>query len=313
MSYKQLTQSQRYVISALKERDHTQKEIAEELDVNPSTVSRELTRNSIDGEYDPEQANRKAMNRKKGKRSKRIDQQDWSMVEKLIRKEWSPEQVSSRLEQKGKLDISHTYIYNYIWEDKRNGGDLYENLRHDNENRTPYGSGNSSELLKNRTSIDERPDVVDERDRVGDWEADLIIGKGHEGAMLTVVERKTRLVLMRPLEGKSAEEVARELVNSLSEYSDRVRTLTHDNGGEFAEHEKTAEALQADVYFAHPYSSWERGAVENMNGLIRQYYPKDQSLDDLNKREVIRTQMKLNSRPRKCLDWKTPFEAFFER
>ena len=313
MSYKQLTQNQRYVISVLNKRDCPQKEIAEELDVDPSTVSRELDRNSVDGEYNPEQANKKAMNRKKGKRSKRIDQQDWSIVENLIQKEWSPEQVSGWLKKEGKLDISHTYIYDYIWKDKQNGGDLYENLRHDNENRNPYGTENTSEPLKNRTSIDERPDVVDERDRVGDWEADLIIGKGHEGAMLTVLERRTRFALMRPLEGKSAEEVARKLVNSLSEHSNRVRTLTHDNGGEFAEHEKTAEALDANVYFAHPYSSWERGAVENMNGLIRQYYPKDQPLDDLNKQEVIRTQTKLNARPRKCLDWKTPSEAFFER
>jgi IS30 family transposase len=237
------------VISVLNKRDCPQKEIAEELDADPSTVSRELDRNSVDGEYDPEQANIKAMNRKKGKRSRRIDQQGWSMVENLIQKEWSPEQVSGWLKKEGKLDISHTYIYDHIWKDKQNGGDLYENLRHDNENRNPYGTETTSEPLKNRTSIDERPDVVDERDRVGDGEADLIIGKGHEGAMLTVLERRTRFALMRPLEGKSAEEVARELVNSLSEHSNRVRTLTHDNGGEFAEHEKTAEALDADVYF----------------------------------------------------------------
>lgn len=312
MNYKQLTRNQRYVISTLNERNCTQKEIADEVDVHPSTISRELNRNGDDNGYDPEQAHDQALQRRTEKGTTRIDTEEWSMIEDFINKKWSPEQISGRMEKEGKLQVSHTWIYKYIWADKQEGGDLHENLRHDNENRKEYGSKDTHPAINNRTSIEERPDVVDRRDRIGDWEADTIIGKGHKGVLLTLVERKSRLAIIRVMEGKTAEEAGRKLVEVLSNHKDRVHTLTNDNGGEFAAHERTAEELDTNIYFADPYSSWQRGAVENMNGLIRQYFPKGQPLDSVSQKEVLRVQRKLNSRPRKCLNWQTPFNAFFD-
>lgn len=312
MSYKQLTQDQRYVISALEKRNCNQNEIADEVDVNPSTISRELRRNSEDGHYDPEHAQKQAEQRRTDKGTTRLDNDDWCMIEQLIQKEWSPEQISGRMEKNEEIQVSHSWIYQYIWADKEAGGDLHEHLRHDNENRQEYGTKDHHPAIKNRTPIDQRPEVVAQRDRVGDWEADTIIGKGHKGVVMTLVERKTRLTLIRVMEGKTAEEAGQKIVQALSHHKDRVHTVTNDNGGEFATHERTAEELDADVYFADPYASWQRGTVENMNGLIRQYLPKDEPLDEVSNKEAIRIQMKINSRPRKRLNWKTPFEAFFD-
>lgn len=312
MSYKQLTQSQRYVICALNKRNYTQKEIAEEVGVHPSTISRELRRNKGQRGYRRKQSHRKAMRRRKGKAKTRITQEDWNLVESHLKKQWSPEQISGRLEKDGTLQISHQWIYEYIWEDKENGGKLHKNLRCRSKYRKSYGSKNRQGRLKNRTSIDDRPEKVEERDRLGDWEADTIIGKGHKGAMLTLVDRTARFTLMGHLPKKTAEATYKQQVRLLKEHKDRVHTITYDNGREFADHEQTAEELEASTYFAHPYSSWEKGTVENTNGLIRQYFPKEQKLKEVDQEEIQRVQDLLNNRPRKCLNWKTPQEVFFE-
>jgi len=313
MSYKQLTQEKRYVIHALNKRDYLQKEIAEEVNVHPSTISRELRRNEGGRGYRPKQAHRKAMKRRKGKAKKRIKEEDWELVEQHLQKQWSPEQISGRFGKEGKLRISHQWIYKHVWEDKENDGDLHEHLRYGNDYRKEYGSTNRQGQLKNRKSIEDRPEVVDDRDRVGDWEADTIIGKNHKGAMLSMVERKARYVLLGELPKKSAEATRTQQVDLLQQYKDRVHTITNDNGREFAEHEKTSEQLKATVYFAHPYASWERGSVENMNGLVRQYFPKEQKLKEVDPERIEKVQERLNNRPTKCLNWKTPTEVFFDR
>jgi len=212
----------------------------------------------------------------------------------------------------GTLQISHTWIYRHIWRDKEEGGELYENLRIGRRYRKAYGTKSRQGRLKNRTSIEDRPEKVEDRDRIGDWEADTIIGKNHKGAMLTLVDRKARYVLMGHLPTKSAEATRQQQVRLLQTHKSRVHTITNDNGREFAEHEQTQEELEADVYFAHPYASWERGSVENMNGLIRQYFPKGKPLKEVEEEKIQRVQERLNHRPRKCLNWKTPHEAFYD-
>jgi len=175
-----------------------------------------------------------------------------------------------------------------------------------------YGSNNRQGQLQNRTSIDERPEVVDERNRIGDGEADTIIGNAHKGSMLTMVERSSRYVVMDQMPEKTVEATHEKQVGLLKPHQDRVLTITHDNGKEFADHERTEQKLEAAIYFAHPYAPRERGSIENMNGLIRQYFSTDQTLKEVDSDKIQRVQDRLKHRPRKCLNWKTPYEAFYD-
>lgn len=297
MSYKQLTQEQRYVIYVLNKRDCTQKEIAEEVDVDPSTISRELTRNEGQRGYRYKQAHRKALQRRKGKAKTRITDEDWEQVEEKIKEQWSPEQIAGRFGKEGKLEISHEWIYKHIWKDKKNGGDLYENLRIGRRYRKGYGTKSKQGKLQNRTSIEERPETVEERDRIGDWEADTIIGKNHNGAMLTVVDRNARFTLMGHLPKKTAAATRQQQVRLLKDHKKNVHTITNDNGREFADHDQTAEELETDIFFCNPYASWERGTVENMNGLVRQYFPKDQLLKEVDEEESVESRSCLITDP----------------
>jgi len=174
------------------------------------------------------------------------------------------------------------------------------------------GSGKDSRgHIKNAVSIDERPEIVEEMRRIGDWEIDTVIGKNHKQALVTIVERKSKFTVMKKVENKTAELVAAATIELLGPYKERVLTITADNGKEFAHHEKVAEALECDYYFAHPYSSWERGLNENTNGLIRQYFPKGSSFKEIMGKMVKRAKGLLNRRPRKTLDYATPTEVFF--
>jgi transposase, IS30 family len=165
--------------------------------------------------------------------------------------------------------------------------------------------------IPNRRSIEERPAIVDERSRVRDWEADLILGKNHLGVVLTLTERKSRFTLLRTLTSKQANPI-RDAIISLLKRDARLKTITFDNGKEFAGHQQIASALNADCYFAHPYASWERGTNENTNDLIRHYLPENRNLKEISMEEEVRILDKLNLRPRKCLGFRTPFEVFFE-
>jgi len=160
--------------------------------------------------------------------------------------------------------------------------------------------------IKNRVSIDDRPDVVDNKARIGDWEIDTMIGKGHSGALVTIVERVTNFTVSAQVDSKSAEDVTKATIALLTPFKDVVHTITADNGKEFAYHEQISDKLSADVYFAHPYSSWERGLNENTNGLLRQYFPKNTDLKTVTQVEVRRAVKRLNTRPRKNLEYKTP-------
>jgi IS30 family transposase len=311
MSYTQLTQEQRYQIHALLKMGHQQTEIAETLEVHKSTVSRELRRNKGLRGYRPKQAQQKAMRRRNHAR-RRIMPGTWLLIEAKIRQEWSPEQISGWLKRHVGIEISHEWIYQYVLANKHAGGRLYRHLRCQKKRRKRYGSYDRRGKLPNRVSIEERPAIVDERQRIGDWEVDTIVGKGHRQAIVSLTERKSRLVLLRKVDRRTAELVSDAVISLLQPIVEHSHTITGDNGKEFAEHERISHELNSDFYFAHPFAAWERGTNENMNGLVRQYIPKRREFDTISEHELLFITNRLNHRPRKCLDFRTPIEVFFE-
>ena len=311
MSYTQLTAVERYQIQAFLKAGYSQKAIADELNRHPSTIGRELARNTGLRGYRPQQAQRLAEERKILHCHTHITASCWKQVEKLLREDWSPEQIHGWLDGQGLPTVSPEWIYQYILNDKAEGGDLYTHLRCQKQRKKRYGSADKRGQLKNRVSIDERPAVVDKRSRIGDWEIDTVIGRQGGTVLVTAAERKTRLSVVALSPNKTAKSVQDALVAALSPFAADVKTLTYDNGKEFALHESIAEELEAKGYFAHPYHSWERGLNENMNGLIRQYAPKGSCFDSLTQEDAARIMNKLNNRPRKCLGFKTPNEIMF--
>lgn len=312
-NYKQLTQEQRYQIKILMEAGKNQKEIAALLGVSESTVCRELKRNRGKKGYRPKQAQIKANRRRKGA-AKAIKMTGGvvAVIEEKIRLDWSPEQISGWLREEQGIAISHERIYQHIWTDKRHGGTLHKHLRQSNKKRKKqYGSKDKRGQIRNRVSIDERPDIVAQKARIGDWEIDTVIGKNHQGALVTIVDRVSKFTLIKKVGSKHAEIVTEAVIIMLKPYLDKTLTITADNGKEFAGHEKIKGQLNADVYFAHPYHSWERGLNENTNGLIRQYFTKGSSFGDITDEEVEAVMYKLNHRPRKTLNYKTPHAVFF--
>ena len=286
-------------------------EIAQVIGVHKSTVSRELRRNTGGRGYRPKQAHALALQRRDEKVRFCIEERTWQRVEQLLREDWSPEQVCLWLHEAGEQSVSHESIYQYIYWDKSCGGDLHTHMRCKKKRRKRYGSYDRRGKLVNQVSIDERPAVVDERSREGDWELDTIIGKNHKQAIVSMNERVHRLIYLYKVETKDAESVADAITRTLKEKGLPVLTLTADNGREFGNHEAIANELNAQFYFAHPYSSWERGANENGNGLVRQYFPKGTDFSTITEADLRRVERKLNNRPRKCLDMKTPNEVAF--
>lgn len=313
-TYKQLTPEQRYQISALKRMGHSPTEIAKELEVHKSTISRELSRNAGERGYRPKQAAEKASQRRaNAPRPERILKETWKVVEEKLRQDWSPEQISGWLKKSQEVRISHEWIYQHILADQQADGDLYTHLRQHGKRRKRYGKYDRRGKLPNRVSIEERPQVVEQRERLGDWEIDTLVGKGHQGALVSLVERKSRYTLLQPVTQQLANLVADATVTLLQPLANLVHTITGDNGKEFAEHVRIAETLKAKFYFAHPYSAWERGTNENTNGLVRQYFPKKTDFSKVTLSETKIAVDRLNQRPRKCLDFKTPFEVFFDQ
>ena len=312
-TYKQLTCEQRYAIRILLKKDYLQKDIAATIGVNKSTISRELKRNSGKRGYRPKQAQQKAVERRQDKSPPRIAEATWNKVRLYLKDDWSPEQISGTMKLKERISISHEWIYQFIIKDKQTGGNLYTHLRCKSKRRKRYGSHERRGILKNRRSIEERPAIVETKERIGDWEADTIIGKAHKGAIVSLTERKTKICLIYKVERKTADLVSKAMSKLLLPLKDIVYTITSDNGKEFALHEETAKTLETDFYFAHPYASYERGLNENTNGLIRQYFPKGRDFRTITDEELIMAMKKLNNRPRKTLGFLTPNEVFFER
>ncbi len=303
MSYQQLTREQRYQIYALKKACHSQTEMASIIGCHKSTVSRELSRNGGQRGYRPKQAQELALARKPLAHRPRIEPETWASVETLLRQQWSPEQISGRLKLEQQGSVSHERIYQHIYSDKRAGGQLHLFLRCRKKRRKRYGGRDRRGQLPERRSIDERPAVVDARRRLGDWEADTIIGQNHRGAIVSVVERKSKLTRLAKVAHNTAELVAQAMTVQLVPLE--VKTITSDNGREFARHQQIAQRLKADFYFAHPYSSWERGLNENTNGLVRQYFPKKSDFSKITDRQLDRVVERLNNRPRKTLGYES--------
>ena len=312
--YKQLTSEQRYTISVLLQNRTKQKEIAKAINVSPSTVSREIRRNSgVRGRYNWETAQANAVQTKRKKPGNRSIDKDVMEEGKhlLVTEQWSPEQISGVLAKDGKY-ISHETIYRMIRKDKAEGGTLYKHCRHKLKRRArPVGGRRIS--IPNRTSISERPAEVDGK-RFGDFEMDTIVGRGNHGAIVTLIERSTSMLFMRKLKkGKNAKDLARTVIHLLSPFKEQVKSITTDNGTEFACHEMIGKSLGVTIYFADPYASWQKGAIENANGLIRQYVPKTETFEHVSHQQITKYSKKINIRPRKKLEFKTPYEYFYEQ
>ena len=311
--YNHLTLPQRYVISTLLQNGWSRAKIADSIGVDPSTVTRELIRNSgVRGSYNCESAQKNADHRKKrnpGNRAIPKEIKD-EAVRLLVEEQWSPEQISAVLKERG-IMISHETMYRIIRTDKKNGGTLYLYCRHKLKHRArPVSKGEPT--ICNRLNISKRPEEADGR-RFGDFEMDTIIGKGNRGAILTLTEKNTSMLFMRKLnKGKDAKELARTVVRILMPYKASIKSITTDNGSEFAYHEYITKKLGVPVYFTDPYSSWQKGSIENQNGLIRQYIPKSTNFDDISHQFITKVTDKINRRPREKLNFCTPFERFYE-
>ena len=312
--YKQLTSEQRYTISVLLQNRTKQKDIAKAINVSASTVSREIRRNSgVRGRYNWETAQTNAVQIKRKKPGNHSINKDVLEEAKrlLVTEQWSPEQISGVLAKNSK-HISHETIYRMIRKDKAEGGTLYKHCRHKLKHRArPVGGRRIS--IPNRTSISERPTEVDGK-RFGDFEMYTIVGKGNHGAIVTQIERSTSMLFMRKLKkGKNAKELARTVIHLLSPFKEHIKSITTDNGTEFACHEMIGKSLGVNIYFTDPYASWQKGAIENTNGLIRQYVSKTETFEHVSHQQITKYTKKNNMRPRKKLEFKTPQKCFYEQ
>ena len=305
MNYTHITREERYQIYALKKAGHKQYEIAKVLRRSESTISRELSRNCGRRGYRPKQAHSKSVERQ-SINARTIDDATWQFAQDRLLEQWSPEQIS------GHAAISSETVYQRVYANKRAGGLLWKNLRSQKLRKKRYGKVGRRGTISNRVSIDDRAAIVETRSRIGDWEADTVIGKNHRQAIVSIVERKTDFTLIQKVERKTALAVSQVMIGLLKPHRKKVHTITSDNGKEFAGHEEIASKLKANFYFAHPYSSWERGTNENTNGLIRQYFPKNRDFTTITQQEINMAMERLNNRPRKRLGYQTPSQVFFK-
>jgi len=312
---KHLTKEQRYQIKAYLNCGKSKIFIAQALNVDKTTIYRELKRNSKKrGSYNPDFAQELATERKERFASNR---KFTPSIEKYVKQQieqeqWSPEQIVGYCKSKNIPMVSHERIYAYIREDKMRKGNLYKHLRHQLKHRKRPVSGKQNSI-KDRVSIDLRSDIINNKLRFGDWEIDLIIGKDRKGAIVTIVERTTAFFLMRKLPfGKNAAELAKVVIDMMLPYKNFVHSITSDNGKEFAAHKKISKKLLTDFFFAHPYSSWERGLSEYTNKLVRQYIPKKSIFNQYNDNEIKEIQHKINRRPRKNLNYDNPKNLFYK-
>ncbi|KAA6308912.1 hypothetical protein EZS27_039507, partial [termite gut metagenome] len=276
---KHLTPEQRYQIEALLVAKKSQKEIALIIGKDKSVISRELNRNSHKGGYSARMAQMYADERKERFRDKRrfTESIKRKIIRELKEEQCSPRQIVGKARKEGEPMVSHERIYQFIREDKASGGVLYKNLRHRLKHRKRVVGGKKI-VIPDKVSIEQRPEIINQKQRFGDWEIDTIVGKENKGAILTLTERKTGFLLMKKLsKGKNAKALAKELYLLLLPYKNFVYSITSDNGTEFYEHKWIAQKLDTTYFFAHPYSSWERGLNEYTNKLIRQYIPKKEA------------------------------------
>lgn len=316
MKYRQLTLGDRYTIAALKMEGLNCAQIAKRMGRHRSTIWRELKRNlgRRGLRYTPYRAYVRCMHRRwYSHRNKRFTEADFVRVVSLLSEDFSPEQISGYLARTNELRISHTTIYKYIWADYWQRGNLYLLLRGSRKKRRKgYGRYDSRGKLANKRHISERPISVETRKTKGHWEIDTVMGKGDKHCIVSIVERKTGYLLIGKLTSRTTEELNKRVISLVMQHLPQVKTITADNGTEFNAYKRVEAATGVPFYFATPHHSWERGTNENTNGLIRQYLPKGQSMAYLTQHQCNAIAKKLNDRPRKRLDYKTPAECFYD-
>jgi len=317
MKYRQLNAEERSVLAALRTLGLSNAEIARQLGRHRSTVGRELQRNAAphDGWYRSRRAHQRAHARRwRSRRNSQFGPVEWTRVERLLREEWSPEQVAGYLRRQGELSISHETIYRHVWRDWKRGGSLHLHLRGARKQcRKRYGRYDSRGRLAGKRMIDQRPAVVQERRRIGDWEIDTMMGQSlgeSSDCILTLVERKTGYVQIGKLAARTVEQASKATLALMRRHPQRFQTITSDNGTEFHGYAQIEAKSRVRFYFATPHHSWERGTNENTNGLIRQYLPKGQSMTSLTQAQCDAIATHLNNRPRKRHAYKTPNECF---
>lgn len=312
--YKQLTDAQRYQIEAYLKAGMTKKFIAFQLAIDRSTLHREIRRNSsrrVGYKADKAQLLTNERKERYGRGRSFTKAQEKRIIDLLTNEQWSPKQIVGHCAKEGIDMASHERIYQFIREDKANGGSLYKQLRHRLKHRKrPVGRHLP---VKDRVPISERPELINKKERFGDWEIDTILGKNHKGAIVTIVERTTAFFMMRKLEnGKDAKGLAKTVTEMLLPYKNHILSITSDNGGEFAEHKIISKKLDTAFYFANPYASWERGLNEYTNKLIRQYIPKGTDFSKITQQQIKEIQYKINRRPREKLNFETPKKQFYK-
>jgi transposase, IS30 family len=304
------------MLAALRKQGLNQSQVARALGRHRSTISRELCRNRcrLDSRYRASKAQERTNGRRsRSRRNLRFSVQDFAQVDELLCRQWSPEQVSGHLRRVGHLHISHETIYRHVWRDKRAGGLLYTHLRGSRKQRRKrYGTYDSRGKLAAKRPISERPAAVETRRQLGHWEIDTVMGTGSKDCIVSLVERKTGLLLIGKLEDRTTESLNRRVIGIIKRHGAAFETITSDNGTEFHHYQRIEERTKALFYFARPYHSWERGSNENANGLIRQYLPRGASMAALSQQQCNSIAHKLNRRPRKRLGFKTPLECYYE-
>ena len=317
MKYRQLNAEERSALAALRRVGVSKAEIARQLGRHRSTVGRELQRNAAphDGWYRSRRAHQRAHARRyRSRRNRQVGREEWARVDELVRRKWSPEQVSGHLERTRELLISHETIYRHVWRDLKGGGTLHTHLRCARKPcRKRYGRHDSRGRLAGKRMIGERPAVVERRSRTGDWEIDTVLGESlgeSSDCILTLVERKTGYVLIGKMKARTAAESNRALLELLARHPGRVKTITADNGTEFHWYAQIEAVSPVKFYFATPHHSWERGTNENTNGLIRQYLPKGKTMSRVKQNKCDKIAEQLNTRPRKRHGYKTPNQCF---
>jgi IS30 family transposase len=309
-----LTFEQRYTIEVMCKENYSQKKIAAAIGKDKSVISRELKRNcdKRNAVYNAKLAHKKCLARHKNKNKKiYFTEEIKALVKKQIEGDYSPEQVAGKSRKLGVACVSPERIYQYIWQDKKQKGNLYTHLRTQGKRYRSRGASKDKRgQIKGRIGIENRPKIVEDKTRLGDLEMDLIIGKDHQEALLTINDRAAGMLKMTKVSSKDALEIEKACVRLLEDWKGFLHTITSDNGKEFSNHQSIANQLEIEYYFARPYHSWERGANENLNGLVRQYFPKGTSFVSITEEDVKRVQDKLNDRPRKRFGYLSPNEVF---
>jgi IS30 family transposase len=312
LAYERVTKTERNLIRMWRQAGYGQREIARRLGRAASTISREIVRNTGRCGYQPRQAHRMAQERARRPGPRRFTEEVKRDAEERLRDGWTPEMISGRARLEERPWVCKETIYKHVYADAKAGGDLWRHLpraHRKRRRRCARDDGRRRGRIPNQRMIDARPAEVETRATVGHWEGDLVQGANRSGHLVTLVERSTRFTLVDRTATKEAREVTRTICSMLGPMPQAARlTLTLDNGKEFASHEKLAGKTGMDVFFAHPYHSWERGTNENTNGLIRRLYPKAASFVDVGKARLGHIETFLNDRPRKCLGWMTPRE-----